>query len=148
MNRSPLKRRKSLREYSQAKMLREGRKGHQGLKAVPMEKRGGMFDRPRKALKKQSVARAKDMRLYYEEVRVWLNEPAHRACAICLCLGETPRASTEVHHSRGRIGRLLRYQPFWIPSCRPCREIPHNRPAWAREVGLLCPASEWNVFPR
>jgi len=102
----------------------------------------------RTTLKKQSKGREREMRQYYQERNEWLLLPQNAACAVCLCLGETPRAATEVHHQRGRIGRLLRDQRFWIPTCRQCREIPHERPAWAREMGLLSASKDWNVFPR
>lgn len=103
--------------------------------------------KPRLPIRKVSTARAKEMRLYYAEAKIFLNEPQHRACGICLCLGNTPMASTEVHHARGRIGKLLRDQRFWVPSCRSCREIPHQRPKWAREVGILSSAADWNTSP-
>src|SRR5688572_137301 len=95
---------------------------------------------PRSTLRAESKKRASEKRLYFKESAIWLNEPAHRACGICLVLGETPKASTEVHHYRGRRGRLLRDQRFWIPSCRSHRSTPHDRPNWAREVGILSSA--------
>lgn len=99
-------------------------------------------------LRQHSKTREKEMRLYYKERKEWLSLPANAACRICLCLDRSPAPATEVHHQRGRIGRLLRDQRFWIPSCRGCREVPHENPAWAREVGLLAEVADWNVYPR
>lgn len=101
----------------------------------------------RTPLKKQSKARAREMAIYHQEKNEWLLRPENAACAICLCLGVTPKAATEVHHKNGRIGRLLRYQPWWIPSCRSCRDVPHDRPNWARDMGILGEKNQWNVFP-
>lgn len=118
-------------------------------KRKEMKERGFEFrPKPRKTLNKQSKGKAREMRLYYEELKEWLQLPKNAACAICLCLGNVPRPATECHHQRGRNKGLLRDQRFWIPSCRGCREVPHSRPAWAREMGLLAPAAEWNVVPR
>lgn len=136
----PLKPSKSMRQKYAEKMRAQGRFSSFNPTSAPAK--------PRKPLKKQSKARAREMRLYYEEKTEFLLRPENLVCAICRVLGVSPMAATEVHHSRGRIGRLLRDQRFWVGSCRSCREIPHSRPAWAREMGLLCKASEWNVYPR
>jgi hypothetical protein len=133
-----LKRKQSLRDAYADKMRKSGGKA--------FWRSDGTFKK-RKPLKKQSHKRASQMELYYQERREYLQKPENAVCAICLVLGNTPQASTEVHHSRSRSGRLLRDQRFWIPSCRGCREIPHQRPKWAREMGILCSASEWGVYP-
>lgn len=62
--------------------------------------------------------------------------------------GGSVNPATEVHHRNGRIGRLLCYEPFFIASCRRCREWPHEIALkTARDLGFIAPASEWNVFP-
>ena len=102
----------------------------------------------RTPLKKQSNARAREMRLYYRERREWLALERNSRCAVCLGLGEVPAPATEVHHKFGRIGKLLRYQPGWIPCCVNHRETPHLRRKWAMEMGLIAPAAEWNTVPK
>lgn len=110
------------------------------------KKAGGV--RQRKGMRKQSVKRAEEMEAYHKEKAIWLARPENAVCQICRCAGiNPPRAAVEVHHSRGRIHKLLRYQPFWVPSCRECRETPHQRPSWARDCGLLCEPALWNTFP-
>lgn len=150
---------KTLAQYHREKLIREGKPlfsfkrppTGQKLKTAPRPGTGLQSQqdgqkRARAPLKKQSRARQREMTQYYDDRREFLR--AHPACGICLCLDQTPRQATEVHHSRGRIGRLLLDQRFWVPSCRPCREIPHNRPNWAREMGLLASATDWNTVPR
>ncbi len=103
--------------------------------------------KPRKELKPQSDKRAKETRKYYRIRNEWLQKPQNAACGICLVLDQRPAPATEVHHSRGRNGRLLCDTRFYIPSCRGCRLVPHERPEWAREMGILASASEWGVYP-
>lgn len=129
----------SFRDSYAASLRKKGAGGSFG------QRKGAMG---RKPIRKVSVKRAGEMALYHAEKREWLALPENVACGICRCLGVHPNRASEVHHFAGRIGRLLRYQPFWIPSCRLHRETPHQRPAWARSVGLLCEPALWNVFPR
>ena len=53
-------------------------------------------------------------------------------------------AATDVHHAHGRIGNLLFYTHWWRPLCRECHTKVENNKDWARSVGLLCAAGEWN----
>lgn len=140
MKRNPTK----LREWQQRSALRTIQK-RKAKKFQDIARKSK--PKQRTPLKKVSKSRAREMQLYYAERAEWLKLPKNAACAICLCLGETPRAAVECHHSRGRNGRLLRDQRFWIPSCRECRDVPHERPTWAREMGLLATAKDWNTYP-
>lgn len=101
---------------------------------------------PRKPLKKQSKSQQRRLREYYKIRAQYLRD--HPACAICLLLDQTPAPSTEVHHVRGRAGKLIFDTRFFAPSCRGCRDVPHNNPKWAREVGLLASAADWNTSPK
>lgn len=72
----------------------------------------------------------------------------HPICGVCLVLGfDCPNPSSEVHHLRGRNGRLLCDTRFFAPSCRAHREFPHQNPALARELGLLSSPADWGVYP-
>lgn len=93
----------------------------------------------RTQLRRVSPKRARENREYAKERDAWLNG---RACQHCV-----GTYVVELHHYRGRIGRLLRDQRFWIALCTECHTHVHNRPEWARRVGLLAPVNEWNVFP-
>ena len=50
---------------------------------------------------------------------------------------------TELHHSRGRNGKMLNLQIWWVALCSECLRKTHQDPNWARSVGLLCHKGEW-----
>lgn len=100
----------------------------------------------RKPLKKVSKSRRRKLTEYFSLQREFLKR--HRGCVICAAKGEVPRAATEVHHYAGRVGRLLTYVPYFVPSCRGCREWPHENASLARTLGVLAPTEEWNVYPQ
>lgn len=97
----------------------------------------------RKPLRKVSRAQGVRMRKYHEARIAFL--AANPACGICLVRGKTPGAATEVHHIRGRNGSLLCDLRGFIPSCRACREWPHENPKEARALGVFGEAWEWGV---
>lgn len=96
-------------------------------------------------LKKRSRSRRREMDEYFKNAREFLK--TNDRCMICVARGLTPNRATEVHHWAGRIGRLLNYLPFFIASCRPCREWPHDHRSEAEAAGVIAPPGEWNVFP-
>lgn len=73
---------------------------------------------------------------------------AHPWCEICPKRGRKDRfRTTDIHHTRGRIGRLLCDTRFFLGGCRPCHDWAHENPREARALGITAPASEWNVYP-
>lgn len=66
----------------------------------------------------------------------------HPVCQAC-----EEAASSQVHHTRGRIGRLLCMVRFWMAVCRGCHQWITEHPVEARERGWTCAAKEWNVVP-
>ena len=90
-------------------------------------------------MKRISNKKAKDLAEYTKEKQVWIK--AHPVCERC---GDQ---STDLHHSRGRIGRLLRAEVFWMPLCRYCHTWVHENPKDAREHGYICEEGEWNTYP-
>lgn len=106
----------------------------------------------RTPLKKESKGHKAELAKYNASAPAFFAEPGNDVCHICLRLREDGddillRPATERHHKFGRIGRLLNWRPGWIPSCRPHRSWPHEHPARARRLGLLCEAKDWCVFP-
>lgn len=121
----------------------------------------------------QRSAKRKAEESAYDRTKAWWKcKPENHWCAVCLCrsvnlpwrqlklslvlhgeeyvrrtLSGTLRRAREVHHYRGRIGRLLCDVRFFIATCRACREWPHENTVEARALELLAPGSEWNVFP-
>lgn len=51
--------------------------------------------------------------------------------------------ATDVHHTRGRAGRLLLDTQYWVAVCRQCHEWIGSNPNEARKAGLLCSKGEW-----
>jgi hypothetical protein len=102
--------------------------------------------------KKVAKARREALRKYFGLSREFLSQPENRGCKICaarIASGENMAVnrSTEIHHTRGRIGKLLTDTRFWLASCFYCREFPHSNPARARAMGLLAHPRDWNVSP-
>lgn len=81
----------------------------------------------------------------YNKVRdVFLKEhPKCMAGVAGVCKG----SATEIHHIRGRVGRLLCDKRFFLAICRPCHNWIGDNGAEARRKGLLAPAQEFNVHP-
>lgn len=127
-----------------------------------------------KALKAISAKRKVQVAEYARVGKAWLLRTENTVCGVCLArsmkvkwshikrglvtMGEdairtlieagakvTP--ATEKHHYRGRRGRLLCDTRFFIATCRQCRDFPHENPREARELELLAPPAEWEVYP-
>lgn len=77
-------------------------------------------------LRRYSKARAEFLRL-----KPW--------CGRCNLRGK------EVHHTRGRVGKLLLDWRYWMTTCPACHEWIGRNPAKAREKGFLCAAGLWNT---
>lgn len=95
------------------------------------------------ALKKVSKKQSGRLARYYPIRDAFLAE--NRACEICSARGGPVNEATEVHHKYGRNSSLLFDVRGFVASCRQCRTIPHDKPEWARERGLLGAASLWGV---
>lgn len=100
----------------------------------------------RKPMRKVSKSRAQETARYLAIRKEFLRE--HTVCGACLARDITPGVPTQIHHSRGRIKRLLCETRFWIAVCAPCHEFIHGNPAKARSLGLLAEASEFDVYPK
>jgi hypothetical protein len=139
----PLRRNKSLRQSYADKIKADAAAGA----ARMVERKFGK----RTPLKKIAKSTRKRMTAYLALSRVWLE--THPWCEICKarnahCPDVTEiRRATEVHHKRGRVGKLLLNTDFFVASCRDCREWPHTHPAAARAIGVLAGAAEWNTSP-
>lgn len=55
--------------------------------------------------------------------------------------------ATQVHHYRGRAGKLLLDQRFWLGMSADKHTWAHNNIAEARKLGLICPKGEWGKQP-
>lgn len=79
-------------------------------------------------MKAVSAKRLGQLREYTPQRKAYLL--AHRLCAVC-----KERRSAEVHHTRGREGKLLLAEEFWLAVCWTCHRKIHENPKWAKEAG-------------
>lgn len=94
-----------------------------------------------KPLRKVSDKRKDDLREYKRQKRAYLKK--HPRCEVHGCRKD----GEDIHHKRGRIGRLLSDQRWFMTTCRYHHEKIHRNPGWAREMGYLAEISKWNVYP-
>lgn len=93
------------------------------------------------AIRRESRTRAVTTARYRKVVAAW---KVGRVCAFPKCR----QVATSCHHVRGRIGRLLLDERFWVPVCRVHHARIHARPAEARALGLLAQPGQWNTVPK
>lgn len=100
-------------------------------KAAPRAPKRKTRVRPR------STKLASGMNLYRKRAKVYkIENPT--------CAGPGCRRPTEdVHHTRGRSGKMLLLAEFWKPVCRKCHDWIAANPLDARAVGLLCEKGKW-----
>jgi hypothetical protein len=88
--------------------------------------------KPRKAINKMSTSLAQQNKIYYAVGKVFLaNHPKCQAnCKGCKIY------STEIHHKRGRIGKLLTDIRFFLAVCERCHKWIENNPKAAKALGF------------
>lgn len=86
-----------------------------------------------------SDKRKANLKQYEKLKRVWLKG---RKC----CYPGCNSLVVDVHHLRGRIGKLLCEQRYWLPLCRPHHDWVGRNPEEARKMGLLCEKGKWNTY--
>lgn len=102
--------------------------------------------RRRTRIKSRTPQRAKEVREYNAEAKAWLLLPENRFCAVAKALNKLPARSTQVHHMRGRIGRLLLDKRYWKPVSNDGHRWIHDNIEEARALGLICQRGEWHKF--
>ena len=106
---------------------------------------------PRARIKSRSKVMRGKMAYYNIRKRVFLQ--ANPVCDACDRLADesaTPypirkptHPATEIHHKRGRFGKLLLDERFWVGVCSPAHRFIHDNPEIARKAGLLAQPGEW-----
>ncbi len=102
--------------------------------------------KPRKPIRKVSAERSNRLRVYHGKRKLFLT--AYTGCGVFPKL-----QATEIHHTRGRIGRLLNMTEFWVPVSRKGHDWINANPAEARNrtwygLPLLCAVGQWNTVPK
>ena len=113
----------------------------EGAKLIRSPEKREKKIKPRKRLNFQSEIRTAENRAYCARVKIWIQG---KICKVCGAHLMRTKKATECHHSHGRRGKLLLYEPFWIPVCRECHNWIHNNPEEARALNLICGKGQWN----
>lgn len=89
------------------------------LEVIPKEKK----------IKKATVDRAAETREYNKQVKIFLAKNPR-----CAVYPELP--STQVHHKKGRTGKYLLDQRYWLAVSDKGHDKIHNYHNWALEKGF------------
>lgn len=87
----------------------------------------------RQPIARVSDKRSKEERIYSGRRIIFLaGNPSCQANIPGICL----RKSCEVHHKKGRVGKLFLDERFWLATCRKCHEWIEANPEKAKLLGL------------
>lgn len=92
--------------------------------------------KPKRRVAARSERMEREMKLYVQERQHFLR--ANPVCEWCRA-----RRPDDLHHVRGRAGKLLRDRRFWKALCRCCHDRVQREPDAARAAGMLCAKGEW-----
>lgn len=99
----------------------------------------------KKAAKQREKESAKKARLALYKTVAANFKAANPKCFCCGPIFSRPaRATSDVHHTRGRLGPLLIDVRFFVAACRECHNWIGDHPEGARAIGLLCQPGNWN----
>src|SRR6516164_948396 len=96
---------------------------------------------PRKPLRRVSQKRQAQLKVYAKRKKVFLEE--HPFCFVCW----KHKEEMDLHHLRGRAGKLFLDERFWRAVCRACHDTIHKSIGWAMMNGYLATAGQWGVCP-
>lgn len=98
----------------------------------------------RKNLRSRTPERAKEERIYANQARDYIQwmQSYFRQCPVVCTIPELyekhfPCHVTEIHHKRGRRGKLLLDKRYWMPVSRVGHQWIHAHPKEAKERGWL-----------
>lgn len=91
-----------------------------------------------KPIRRRTAGRAKEEAQYRKRVREIFS--IKQPCRMPMC----SERATEIHHTHGRMGKLLNYEPLWALLCKDCHRFVHEHPNAARTLGLMCEKGLWN----
>ncbi len=102
--------------------------------------------KPRKPLPRQSKKRAAESRVYAKRKKLFLAK--NEFCDVCNHW--TYPGDRNLHHKRGRAGKLYLDERYWMMVCggmTGCHHKIHEDRKWAIANGLLGGPGEWGVCP-
>jgi hypothetical protein len=96
-------------------------------------------------IRSRTAKRAYQEVIYRRRVKVWL---VGQICQVRFLVMGQHVPATQNHHSHGRRGRLLLYEPWWCPVSDFGQVWIHDNPIEARKLGLICEIGKWNLPPK
>jgi hypothetical protein len=96
-----------------------------------------------KAIPKRSEKMQETMKSLKKDYNIFLAKPENKLCKLRID-AECTKQATAVHHLKGRTGKNLTDQHFWLPSCSHCNNQVEKKDAEAREKGLKLSKHEPN----
>lgn len=99
--------------------------------------------RTRKPLRTNNQARAKLMREYRRLRTAWIETFRGARCMVAQAVNIGYREISEVHHIRGRSGKLLIATRYWLPVSREGHQWIHDNRREAIARGWLAGPGEW-----
>lgn len=101
---------------------------------------GKQKPRPHSVIRRRSKRRARADIIYRQE-RLWfLADPANEFCPVAwagLIPGPNNRATTQLHHMKGRAGSLYLDKRFWLAVSHEGHRFIHDNPKVAFERGWM-----------
>ena len=95
-------------------------------------------DKPKPTVYKQPIARVSDKRS--KEERIYAGKRVIFLAKNPTCQANLPgicvRKSCEVHHKKGRVGKLYLDENFWLAACSECHKWIELHPIEAKTLGL------------
>ena len=95
-----------------------------------------------KRIRSVSKRLSKRLEEYRERKADFLSERKAWTCPVSAFFGGNKKV-TEIHHLRGRAGRLLNDERFWLGVSRSGHCWIHANPDRARAMTSLCKVGEW-----
>lgn len=100
----------------------------------------------KRSIPHQSKKRSVEAVIYRQRKKVFLE--AHPVCFVC---GEWfPMERRDLHHVRGRAGKLYLDERFWEMACngpKGCHDMIHRNRKWAIANEYLGGGGEWGYCP-
>lgn len=103
--------------------------------------------KPRKPLRKISPKGQSRRRVYSVIAKTFKLE--HPLCEACKRIDATSdrQFTTDIHHTRGKVGDLLFATQYFMAVCRSCHNWIGDHPQGALDHGLICQRGDWNKQP-
>lgn len=94
-----------------------------------------------KPIKQMSDKRKKESFVYSKKRKTFLALPENKYCPVAKAVFNETLLTDQVHHKKGRVGKLLLYVPFWLAVSDKGHKWIHANPEQAYELNFLIHSS-------